>query len=144
MECYKCEATIPEGEERKHNAKILCEDCYIDSLYAAKPICDPWAEYLSTRSASDDEKNVLKLTNRRNFEVLLQTAHSLGATDVAFIPTCKIEISDELATLCKKPKCEHYGTSLKCPPNVSGPNGFRKRIKDYTDAIVFKISVPWW
>ena len=116
MECQKCQASIPEGDERKHRGEALCEDCYIDSLYAAKPVCDPWAEYLSARSASDDEKNVLKLTNRRNFEVLLQTAHSLGATDVAFIPTCKIEISDELATLCKNPKCEHYGTSLKCPP----------------------------
>lgn len=142
MECYKCETTIPEGEERKLKGEVLCEDCYIDSLYAAKPVCNPWEEYLSTRSASNDEKNVLNLKNRRNIEVLLQTVHSLGATDAACILSNKIEISDELATLCKNPKCEHYGTSFRCPPNVSGPKGFRKRIKDYTDAIVFKITAP--
>lgn len=142
MECHKCKATISEGRERKHREEVLCEDCYIDCLCAEKPICNPWAEYLSTRSASDEDKSVFKQKDRRNFEVLLQTAHSLGATDAACILSSKIEISDELATLCENTKCEHYGASFRCPPNVSGPVGFRKRIKDYTDAIVFKITVP--
>ena len=141
MECCRCGVAISENEERRYKNEVLCEDCYIDSLYAAKPVCNPWEEYLSTRSASEDENSVFKLKNRRNFEVLLQTAHSLGATDAAFILSNKIEIDDELATLCKKPKCENYGTSFRCPPNVSGPKGFRKRIQNYTDAIVFKITV---
>ena len=142
MECHRCRATIPEGEERNHKGNVLCEDCYIDILYAAKPICNPWEEYLSTRSASEDDESVLKIKARKNLEVLLQTAHSLGATDAACIPSNKIEISDELATLCENPKCEHYGASFRCPPHVSGPKGFRKRIKAYKDAIVFKITVP--
>lgn len=91
---------IPEGEERKHRGEALCEDCYIDSLYAEKPVCNPRAEYLSTRSASEDETRVPKLNDRRNFEVLLQTACSLGATDAACIPSSKIEINDALAALC--------------------------------------------
>lgn len=104
MKCHKCEATIPESEGRKHSGEILCEDCYIDSLYAAKPVCNPWEEYLSTRTASGAEESIIRLKNRRNFEVLLQTTHSLGATDAACILSSKIEISDDLATLCKKPK----------------------------------------
>lgn len=142
MECQKCQASIPEGDERKHRGEVVCEDCYIDSLHAEKPVCNPWAEYLSTRSASEGEKSVLKLNDRKNIEVLLQATYSLGATDAACIQSSKIEISDDLAALCTNPKCEHYGTSLRCPPNVSGPNGFRKRVKDYTNAIVFKITVP--
>ena len=142
MVCHKCEVTIPEGEARKHKGEILCEDCYIDSLYAAKPVCNPWEEYLSTRSASGDEKTVLKSKARKNFEVLLQTVHSLGATDAACIPSNKIEINDELAILCQNPKCENFGASFRCPPHVSGPKGFRQRIQKYTDAMVFKITVP--
>ncbi|WDP90001.1 MAG: DUF2284 domain-containing protein [Desulfobacter sp.] len=142
MECHKCEASIPEGEERNHKEQVLCEDCYIDNLYDARPVCNPWEEYLSARSASEDDKNVLKLKDRKTFEVLLQTAHRLGATDAASIPTNKIEISDELAILCGNPACENYGASFRCPPNVSGPRGFRKRIQNYTDAIVFKITLP--
>lgn len=142
MECNKCKASIPESEERQYNEEVLCEDCYIDSLYSAKPVCNPWEEYLSKRSSPEDEKNILKLNDRRNFEVLLQTAHSFGATDTACIPSNKIEISDELAALCENPNCENYGTSFRCPPNVSGPKGFRKLIQNYTNAIVFKITVP--
>jgi predicted metal-binding protein len=142
MECHKCKAAIPEGKEQKYNNEIFCEDCYIDRLFSAKPICNPWGEYLSTRSASENDKNVLDFKDRKNFELLLQTAHSLGATDAACIPPDKIEISDELAALCKNPKCKNYGASLSCPPNVSGPGGFRQRIQNYSEAVVFKIIVP--
>lgn len=44
MECIKCKATILESEEKGHNRKIFCEDCYIDVLSPAK-FCDPWADY---------------------------------------------------------------------------------------------------
>ncbi|VVS95608.1 hypothetical protein [Desulfoluna spongiiphila] len=44
MECRKCNALIPQGEEREHNKEILCEDCYIDVLSPAA-FCDPWATY---------------------------------------------------------------------------------------------------
>jgi len=30
--CNKCNKMIREGEGRKHNSKILCEDCYIDEV----------------------------------------------------------------------------------------------------------------
>lgn len=141
MECRRCSATIAKSEARNSAGDVLCEDCYIESLYAAKPVCNPWQEYLSTRT-SDEGEYERKLKNRNNFKVLLETALGLGATDVACLPASQIEVSDAFATLCETPKCENFGTSFRCPPNVSGPKGFRKRIKEYSDAIVFQISVP--
>ena len=42
MKCARCEASIPEGEEREHLGRVLCEDCYMDALSPANT-CDPWA-----------------------------------------------------------------------------------------------------
>jgi hypothetical protein len=47
MQCDKCKTDIPEGEEKKHSGRILCEDCYMDALSPLKP-CDPWAVYSAT------------------------------------------------------------------------------------------------
>ncbi|WP_022668991.1 DUF2284 domain-containing protein [Desulfospira joergensenii] len=142
MICNQCKKEFDTARQYEWRSQIICEDCYIDSLWAARPVCNPWEEYLSTRSASEDEKNILKPRDRKNFEVLLQTAQSLGATNAACILTSEIEISDALAALCKEPKCEHFGRSFRCPPNISGPTGFRKQIKSHTNAIVFKITLP--
>jgi len=30
--CDTCGRAIDEGEERKHQSKTVCEDCYIDTL----------------------------------------------------------------------------------------------------------------
>ncbi len=42
--CEQCGKTIPEGEEREKDGRILCEDCYID-LISSPRACDPWAVY---------------------------------------------------------------------------------------------------
>jgi predicted HTH transcriptional regulator len=39
MECNICKDSIPEGDECKHNGKVICEDCYIESLSPPKT-CD--------------------------------------------------------------------------------------------------------
>jgi hypothetical protein len=44
MQCDKCQTVIEEGEEKSHNGRLLCEDCYMDALSPAKS-CDPWAVY---------------------------------------------------------------------------------------------------
>ncbi len=123
--------------------KIMCEDCYIDSLCTAEPVCNPWQEYLSIRSASDGaEEKFSKRHTPKNIELLLQAAYQSGASDAACIKADQIETSRELALLCENPQCEGYGASLSCPPHVSGPKGFRKRINSCSDAIVFRITVP--
>lgn len=42
MRCNQCEALIDQGEQKEHNGRVLCEDCYMDALSPAKA-CDPWA-----------------------------------------------------------------------------------------------------
>ena len=74
---------------------------------------------------------------------LIQQACRSGASDAALISTGDILIEDTLAMLCKKPGCENYGLSKSCPPHVSGPDGFRKLLETYSQAIVFKIDVPF-
>ncbi len=72
---------------------------------------------------------------------LLETAISQG-TAAKLIPANEICAQDDLAELCKAPNCENYGASLSCPPHVAGPAAFRRLVKKYTNALVFKLEVP--
>lgn len=73
---------------------------------------------------------------------LVQLSCRLGASNAAVISTNDISVEDDLANLCRNPKCENYGLSASCPPQVSGPSGFRKLLNNYKHAIVVKIDVP--
>ena len=75
-------------------------------------------------------------------EKLTQLACQLGASDAKTISTTEISVEDSLADLCREPGCENYGLSASCPPHVSGPDGFRKLLKTFEHAVVFKIDVP--
>ncbi len=76
------------------------------------------------------------------FLELLRLARKLGAGDAALISTSVICVEDELARLCVEPQCENFGASANCPPHVSGPDGFRRMLEDYEQAVVFKLEVP--
>lgn len=80
-------------------------------------------------------------TNQRLKE-LIQLACRSGASDATAISTGGIVIEDDLANLCREPRCESYGLSTSCPPHVSGPSGFRGLLKKFKHAIVIKIDVP--
>ena len=73
---------------------------------------------------------------------LTQQALEMGASAAVTISVGNIHAEEELAALCKEPQCENYGQSASCPPHVSGPSGFRKLIRKYAYAVVFKIDVP--
>ena len=73
---------------------------------------------------------------------LIQYAKKMGASDAKVISTTDIVIEENLADMCKEPQCSNYGLSKNCPPHVSGPSGFRKKLKNFNQAIVFKIDVP--
>ena len=77
-----------------------------------------------------------------DFKSLTELATELGAAEAAIIPTQRIPIEDGLAEICRPPGCEFYGLSAQCPPNVSGPDGFREMMKEYDHTLVFKIEVP--
>lgn len=47
MQCDKCQTMIETGEEKSHNGRVLCEDCYLEDLSRVR-VCDPWAVYCAT------------------------------------------------------------------------------------------------
>ena len=76
------------------------------------------------------------------FSDLLELARHLGATDATLIAVKDIVVKDELARMCREPRCEGYGRSMSCPPHVAGPQAFREMMPDYTQALVFAVEVP--
>ncbi len=75
-------------------------------------------------------------------EKLLQHATGSGASKAVILPASDITVEDSLADMCLEPKCENYGLSKSCPPNVSGPLGFRDKLRKCKQALFFKIDVP--
>ena len=75
-------------------------------------------------------------------EFLVELATRLGATAASVIPASGIVVEDRLADFCRKPRCENYGQSAKCPPHIGGPAEYRELLKQFTTAVVFKIDVP--
>ena len=75
-------------------------------------------------------------------EPLIQVAHQNGASDAKVVSTADVTVDESLTHFCRDSGCENYGLSINCPPHVSGPAGFKKLLKDYTRAVVFKIDVP--
>ncbi len=73
MVCERCSAPIPEGEEREHLGRLLCEDCYMDVLSPAKS-CDPWAVH-SAKSFGREAGGKFELTDtqRRILAILEET-----------------------------------------------------------------------
>lgn len=69
MECAKCKSNISSGEEREHNNKILCEDCYIDVLTPAK-FCDPWADYAAKSFVEKNPSAELNTNQTRIIDLL--------------------------------------------------------------------------
>jgi predicted metal-binding protein len=75
-------------------------------------------------------------------EELIQFAHESGANEAVVIPTADIKVDSKLAEKCFEPRCENYGLSKSCPPNVAGPVKFKEKLENYSKAILFKIDVP--
>lgn len=73
----------------------------------------------------------------------MESACRFGASDATGVSVSDISVEEALANLCREPQCENYGLSAGCPPNVSGPSGFRELLKTVEEVVVFKIDVPW-
>ena len=70
MKCDRCHTPIDSGEERDHQGKTLCEDCYMDALSTVKA-CDPWAVH-AARSMSADPA-ALTRRQRAILDILKET-----------------------------------------------------------------------
>ena len=77
-----------------------------------------------------------------DFTNLITLAGQLGADAAVLIKAADIVVKDELARLCREPRCEGLGNSPSCPPYVGGPEAFRKMQKEYEAALAFKVEVP--
>jgi predicted metal-binding protein len=75
-------------------------------------------------------------------ETLIQVAHQNGASAAKAVSTADVTINESLTHFCRDSGCENFGLAVNCPPHVSGPTGFKELLKDYTQAVVFKIDVP--
>ena len=76
MECKKCNALIPKGEEREHKNDMLCEDCYIDVLSPAV-FCDPWASF----TAESFKKNNRTTAFTESQKIILKVLRETGGLD---------------------------------------------------------------
>lgn len=75
-------------------------------------------------------------------KTLIEKALKSGATSAAIITTENIIVDHKFAEMCKEPRCPNYGLSKSCPPNVSGPSGFKEKLKKFSRAVFFKIDIP--
>jgi len=75
-------------------------------------------------------------------QLLLQHALELGVSDARLIDADRIRVEDALAKICKDPGCPGYGQGANCPPHVMQPVAFRRLLRDYPRAMVFKFDVP--
>ncbi len=73
MQCDKCMEEIESGEEREHNNRILCEDCYMDALSPVRT-CDPWAVHSAKSLAQEaGARSQINPLQSRILEILSET-----------------------------------------------------------------------
>jgi predicted metal-binding protein len=82
------------------------------------------------------------MNTNNELKALIQDAQKAGASEAKIISTKEIVVDDNLADMCRKPRCENYGLSKSCPPHVSGPSAFKKKLEKFHRAIFFKIDIP--
>jgi hypothetical protein len=99
MQCERCNASIAEGEERKHNYQILCEDCYLDLLSPAKS-CDPWAVYSAkTFAKQQGPETHLNSVQHRILEVLRKDGPVEPCKLCKYLQIKETDMDRELASL---------------------------------------------
>lgn len=72
---------------------------------------------------------------------LLQCALNNGASQSALLPPRDVLVESRLAAFCRDPKCPYYGQSTSCPPHVSGPAGFKRKLNESQYALVIRFEV---
>ncbi len=69
-------------------------------------------------------------------------AMSLGIADAKPMPVDRITLEDRFRSLCEKPRCPNYDTSINCPPHTMTPGQFREHITGFTHVLAFKFDMP--
>ncbi len=69
MQCNKCQTEIEPDEEKNHQGRVLCEDCYLEEISRVR-VCDPWAVYCATSTERHCGPAALTPIQRQILEVL--------------------------------------------------------------------------
>jgi len=92
------------------------------------------------RNATDSRGHVVL---KHQIACLFKEAISFGATSSAIVSSKEIQSKDSLAALCNgEYTCPNYGLAAGCPPNVEGPDEFRKWQAQSNYSITVKIELP--
>ena len=81
------------------------------------------------------------VTFTEKLQQIIQTALDNGASQAAVISPKDIFTKQSFANFCKDPGCPNYGNSMSCPPHVSGPEGFRKKLEQSQYAVAIRLEV---
>ena len=73
-----------------------------------------------------------------DFEELKEHCKLLKADNVAVIDVSKITFRQELRDMCKSNVCGRYGTNWACPPAIGELEEGRKKINQFTKALVIQ------
>lgn len=92
MICQKCGVDVAEGREYEHFGKILCEDCYMDTLSPTRT-CDPWAVH-SAKSCSRLENNSGAQVNKTQEAILKILVETGGIETRALIERLQVSESE--------------------------------------------------
>lgn len=78
----------------------------------------------------------------QQIQTLIDYAMESGATAVEHFSPDLIVVKEELAGMCREPRCPNYGSAASCPPAVKGPEEFI-RFRDRADhALFFRVDAP--
>lgn len=80
MNCTTCQTPIAEGDERDHQEKTLCEDCYMEALSPPR-FCDPWADY-AAKSALKNNISMDLNSNQVNILALVKACGEVSPMDL--------------------------------------------------------------
>lgn len=72
---------------------------------------------------------------------IVQAALDNGASHATVVSPEDIFAKKQFAAFCEDPGCPNYGRSMSCPPHVSGPEGFRKKLGESQYAVAVRMEV---
>ena len=81
------------------------------------------------------------ITVTETIRQILDFALENGATRTTVISPGEVQVKNQFADFCREPGCPFYGKSMSCPPNVSGPEVFRKKLMESQYAVVIRLEV---
>jgi DNA-directed RNA polymerase subunit RPC12/RpoP len=96
--CAKCGSLIPDGEDRQHYGKVMCEDCYMDALSPTRT-CDPWAVHSAKQLGDKTGGLQTNPLQTRILEILVETGGMEPGDLARRLGIKPVELDREIASL---------------------------------------------